>query len=488
MNAGSLQTIAGSQMHVFHHGDGADHAATGLLLAGLEWASDAETDFSAWRGRPGLPAARLEWRGSRATVRSDILSQPASGSVPAPGSMPAVGSLLAQMCLAVEREREMGGNAAGQHADGEHSGGGLEGLWIFVAEVRPVAGGAVRWWLGGSENGCPSHMVPEELHDGLEDLVRALAGIAMTSTVAGIAHASTSGGNDRTANAPADTAPSFDQLCWALDAYGPEIPLPVTVTPRLPETGDPLFIALPRHRALKVAAGALGCAMLAAGLAWQGGLFAGPSLPEADISFTVPVSGAIRGACLDGLTRVWPRMPGWRISTAGCARTGYLPDDIALPAEAAANGATDSGVLVWRAYDRDADANAVLAAATGGELIRAHGQGASHGHVRTSGDADRLVLWRRLPVETRQAGPGGFAPLAEIERMLSQAFVDVPGAVKSSGNTLTVTVPDPPHRAIDRLAASEPDVELLSVTRRDESTMLRLRPGRQPQPGEGEAT
>ena len=90
----------------------------------------------------------------------------------------------------------MGGHAAVGHAGGEYTGGGLKGLWLFVAEVRSVSGefpdgpGTRRWWHGATQDGRPSDMVPEELHDNLEDLVRALAGIAMTSPVVGIAHAS----------------------------------------------------------------------------------------------------------------------------------------------------------------------------------------------------------------------------------------------------------------------------------------------------------
>ena len=67
-------------------------------------------------------------------------------------------------------------------------------------------------------------------------------------------------------------------------------------------------------------AAAAGCAILTAGLAWQAGLFSVPSLPQRTITFTVPVNGAVRGACHDGLTDIWPRMPGWTITAAGCAR------------------------------------------------------------------------------------------------------------------------------------------------------------------------
>ena len=296
---------------------------------------------------------------------------------------------------------------------------------------------------------------------------------------------------------------------------------PISVTPTAPMNGDPVFLELSQRMARMTTAAAAVCAILAVGLAWQAGLFSAPSLPPRDLTFTVPVNGAVRGACHDGLTDIWPRMPGWTITAAGCARTGYLPKDVDLPAGDA------SHVIVWRTYDRDGDANAVLASVTGGELLKAHGQGPDHGHVMqgsgagvpmaagtaalrlpvgnppedgggvhtTAGvpaNAQRLVLWRRMEIETRQTEPGGFEPMGEVERMLSQAFADVPGAVTTDRNTLTVTVPDPPHRALDRLAttgtpaAIRPQVDLAAVERRNDRTVLRLQPGRMQRPEHGQ--
>ena len=429
---------------------------------------------------------------------------------------------------------------AQQAAFGEclHYGDSLEGLWLYVARVRSVSGGPWCWWLGATQDGCPSDMVPEELHDSLEDLVRALAGIAMTAPVAGIAHASgrpdgyASGGPDGYASgglaAPDGhasssdamdgspdsslsepvTAQSFARLAGALEAYGPEMPQPVSVTPGGPMHGDPVFRQLSQRRAKITVSAATGCAILAVGLAWQTGLFSAPSLPKRTISFTVPDHGAVRGACLDGLAYIWPRMPGWTATAAGCARAGHLPKDIGVPAGDAGH------VIVWRAYDRDGDANAVLASVAAGELLKAHGQGVNHGHVLpgSSGgvplaagvpaNAQRLVLWQQLAIRTRQAEPGGFEPMGQVERMLSQAFADVPGAVTAERNTLTVTIPDPPHRALDRLATTgapnaasgrsaaiatsemiEPvQADLMAVERRNDRTILQLQPGRVQQP------
>ena len=557
MNLGILQGLKpgfaeSAQLHVFQPGNGDGQEPAGLLLAGLEWSLPASSGgFPAASGShdavartllPGPGTCALQWRGAHVRIRSatlrDVGRRPGEfagidGSEPTEAWY---ASLLAQMCLAVERERQMAGHAAALHADGEHSGGSLEGLWLFVARVRSVSAGTGCWWLGATQDGRPSDMVPEELHDSLEDLVRALAGIAMTAQVAGIAHASekpdghasTSGSMDGSTDGSGTSqsfnpggSPAVERLAGALDAYGPEIPQPVSVTPRAPMNGEPAFRQLSQRMARITVSAAAGCAILAAGLAWQTGLFSVPSLPQRTISFTVPVHGAVRSACFDGLTDIWPRMPGWTTTAAGCARAGYLPKDIGAPA------ADTSHVIVWRAYDRNGDANAVLASVAAGELIRAHGQGpgkgdtVAHGHVLPGSTASvpvlladppevgvpanarRLVLWRQLAIRTRQAEPGGFVPMGQVERMLSQAFADVPGAVNTDRNTLTVTIPDPPHRALDRLATTgTPDAasdgspaviatsemigpvqaDLMAVERRNGRTVLQLQPGRVPQP------
>ena len=561
MNLGILQRLKpgfaeSAQLHVFQPGNGDGQEPAGLLLAGLEWSLPASSGgFPAASGShdavartllPGPGTCALQWRGAHVRIRSATLRDVGRR----PGECASIdgadladawyASLLAQMCLAVERERQMAGHAAGESADDDHSGGSLEGLWLFVARVRSVSAGTGCWWLGATQDGRPSDMVPEELHDSLEDLVRALAGIAMTAPVAGIAHASekpaghasTSGSMDGSTDG-SGTSQSFnpggaaavERLAAALDAYGPEIPQPVSVTPRAPMNGEPAFRQLSQRMARITVSAAAGCAILAAGLAWQTGLFSVPSLPQRTISFTVPAHGAVRSACFDGLTDIWPRMPGWTTTAAGCARAGYLPKDIGAPA------ADASHVIVWRAYDRNGDANAVLASVAAGELIRAHGQGpdhrqakrrraqegdtVTHGHVLPGSTASvpvlladppevgvpanarRLVLWRQLAIRTRQAEPGGFVPMGQVERMLSQAFADVPGAVNTDRNTLTVTIPDPPHRALDRLAttgtptaigapaAIMPQVDLMAVERRNHRTILQLQPGRVPQPERG---
>ena len=458
-----------------HEQNAGTRVGTDLLLTGLEWGHDDARPV-----RLGARPAMLEWRGSRTTIRADAIHAASRNGFPA-----AIGSLLAQMCLAVEREKQQGGHGAYDHSAGGHAANRLDGLWVFVARVSPIDDDdTVLWWLGGTEGGRPSHTVPEELCDSLRDLVRALANIAATSPhLAGIAV----------------TPSSADRLLDAIEEAATQVPLPVTVTPLAiggssggPDGEGPLFEEPPQHRAATIAAGAIGCVMLAAGMAWYGGLFAPQAPPEPEITFTVPVEGAVRSTCLDGMTRAWPRMPGWRIAATGCARPGSLPNDIPVSAVAANNaewiedrGASasivsdDRSVVAWRAYDRDGEANAVLATAAGGELVKAHleGQGSSHGHATTGDDDGRLVLWRRLPLETRQASPGGFAPVAEIERALAQAFVDVPDAVRVDGNSVTVTVSDPPVRALDRLDAAGPQADLLAVERRDDRTVLRLRPG-----------
>ena len=568
LNPGLAEGFDAAQLHVFHHGDGHDRQSAGMLLAGLQWSQPAPSGGSpaasgsqgAVTGNwlPGPATCVLQWRGSHVRIPSVTLRDvgrsldesadrdngtdryagsdryagtDVGGSSPAD---PDHASLLVQMCLAVEQEMEMGGNAAVGHADGEYTGSGLEGLWLFVAEVRSVSGGfpdgpgTRRWWLGATQDGRPSDMVPEELHDSLEDLVRALTGIAMTSPVACIAlasgepdgHASdgTMAGPDTSTSFDPGGSPAADRLVGALDAYGPEIPQPISVAPRALMNGDPVFRQLSQRKARITMSAAAGCAILAAGLAWQTGLFSVPSLPQRTISFTVPAHGAVRSACFDGLTDIWPRMPGWTTTAAGCARAGYLPKDIGA-------AAGDAGsVILWHAYDRDGDANAVLASVAGGELLKAHGQSPNHGHALpgsaagvplTAGDppevgvpanARRLVLWRQLAIRTRQTEPGGFEPMGQVERMLSQAFADVPGAVNTDRNTLTVTIPDPPHRALDRLATIGtptavgaptadgapavilPQVDLVAVERRNDRTVLHLQPGRVQRPGnDGEA-
>ena len=505
MTPGFPRRIADTQLHAYHRGNGVaadtyqraggEDAANARLLAGLEWTSQAATGPGAWANRSDGGALRLEWRGAHATMRPHN-SGPENrwngnalpvGTSHDPGNhISPCGALLAQMCLAVERER--------QYAGGGHGAGDLEGLWLFIARVTPVesAGSpdntdsnSVRWWLGGTEAGCPSQTVPEELHDTLKGLMRSLHEIAATSPdLAGIAVEAT----------------SADRLLDSIEDTAPEIPLPVTVTPMgLAEEG-PLFVQPPRGKLPMVAAAVVGCALLGIGGAWYGGLFAPRAQPEPEITFTVPVEGAVRSACLNGMAQAWPRMPGWRVSGTGCARPGSLPDDIPVPA--AANQAQwfedggspaaseiasdDSSVIAWRAYDRDRGANAVLAAAAGGELMNAHGQGPSHGHATTGDDGERLVLWQRLPLETRQARPGGFAPIDGIERALAQAFVDVPDAVNAGRNSVTVTITDPPHRALDRLDAAGPQVELIAVEQRNRKTTIRLRPGRLLLPDNGD--
>ena len=182
---------------------------------------------------------------------------------------------------------------------------------------------------------------------------------------------------------------------------------------------------------------------------------------------------------------------------AGCARDGHMPDwagpDWTEPGAVnpmptqALFAVTPGGpaVISWRVYQRNADFNAVLAKVTADALIaegaamaeRDRSAGVSHGHVKPHDNADRLVLWRRHDLETITARPGDFTPVAAIERMLSQAFADAPEAVTVDGNRLSLKVNDTPLRILERLATSGPPVDLLSITRRDGATVLRLRPG-----------
>ena len=114
----------------------------------------------------------------------------------------------------------------------------------------------------------------------------------------------------------------------------------------------------------------------------------------------------------------------------------------------------------------------MLASVTGGEILKAHGAGDPTMEMccralppfsaQLATRRKTLSAFRRMHdgwccggnwrSGTRQAEPGGFVPMGQVERMLSQAFADVPGAVNTDRNTLTVTIPDPPHRALDRLA------------------------------------
>ena len=295
MNLGILQGLKpgfaeSAQLHVFQPGNGDGQEPAGLLLAGLEWSLPASSGgFPAASGShdavartllPGPGTCALQWRGAHVRIRSatlrDVGRRPGEfagidGSEPTEAWY---ASLLAQMCLAVERERQMAGHAAALHADGEHSGGSLEGLWLFVARVRSVSAGTGCWWLGATQDGRPSDMVPEELHDSLEDLVRALAGIAMTAPVAGIAHASekpdghasTSGSMDGSTDGSGTSqsfnpggSPAVERLAAALDAYGPEIPQPVSVTPRAPMNGEPAFRQLSQRMARITVSAAAGC-------------------------------------------------------------------------------------------------------------------------------------------------------------------------------------------------------------------------------------
>ena len=433
----------GARLHALCDDHGPHAIAHSPLLAGLEWSTGRQPSASAWAGRR---AAALCWRGSRTMIDATALDDVGPTDT---------GSLLAQMCLAVEREKQQAG-----HGEGEG-----EGLWLNVARVRSLdTDDTIRWWLGGTEGGCPSHTVPEELFDTIGDLMRALSEIAATSPLGGIVVA----------------ASSSDRLLDAIEAHGPEIiPLPCTVVPLpvgSPDGAGPMFQDLPRRRGAMVAAAAVGFALLTVGLGWYGGLFDGPTAPQPDITFAEPVDGAVRGGCLAGLTGVWPRMPGWTIADAGCARTGYLPDGLKASAKPAGN------VIVWRTYDRDPAANAVLAGAAADRLIARHGQGPSRGHVQPADGADQVVLWRGERTDMQQVAPGGFLALDDVERTLSQVFAEAPGAVSVDGNLLNVTVTDPPHRAIRRLDGIGQPVDLLSVVRRDGRTVLRLRPGRRPHP------
>ena len=135
MNIGFLQRLnpgfaESAHLHVFLPGDGDDQDHTGLLLAGLEWSQPA----SRWQGPvagnllPGPGTCALQWRGAHvriptATLRDVDQSLDELESIDGLESADAWhASLLAQMCLAVERQRQMAGHAAGESDDDEHYG------------------------------------------------------------------------------------------------------------------------------------------------------------------------------------------------------------------------------------------------------------------------------------------------------------------------------------------------------------------------------
>ena len=436
--------MTGHVLHIHHDGAG----DSGVLLAGLDWAAQ---DASHPRRTGRL---RLRWRG--------VGTETPSSSFPAEGA----GALMTQMCLAAERD-----------------GHGTDGLWLWIARVREVpasiedhetdsAHANIRWWLGGTDDGCPSRAVPEELHDTLSGLMLAVGGIATTSPLSGIGLC----------------AACADEVRSALCAFGTELPEPVICTPRAPGDEEPRFGAGPRRSPAKLAlvtATAI-AALIAA--AWTGGLISSGEPQAVAAVHVVPVAGSIETACLAGHDTVWPRAPGWIADASGCARSGHLPDELRMP---------DMDVLdlvIWRAWIRDGGANAVLADAAVAHMLK----GWAHGFA-TRGN--RLILWRTRSLESEtvepSAAPDESAPeesapaIADLARHLGQVWADEPQAVGSARGIITVRVSDTPARAFARLARAGPgrpsrdpdgnmagngEVDLLSMTWTGARTTLRLRP------------
>ena len=424
------------------------NSGSGLAVAGLVW---SPAPAGRWR-RGRASDVQLSWRGVVARLPSGKTVSPDLGGI-AHTPLSITASALVQVCL--------GAQQAEQPTDKTR-------LWVAqvgIADRNAAEKEVTCWWMGATEDGVPSQIIPEAVFETEGAFCAALENALATTDIAGIM-------------SDAACSELLEGLREARvarsDADGSDMPEVFTVTPAaLDDLDAPRFERPARKSAARMAAFAVLLAIPFLGGTWLTGAFTSEPPPVPVVArWSAPVPGAFTAGCKAVLGEDWPRMPGWHVSLTGCARSGHLPSEI----ENLIDGQRD--LIVWRRYSRSGAANAVLAGAAARQLTSDY----SDRHAWFGEPRDQLLLWSLQSLRYEEVDPDHAAPLEQAVQHLAQGWADEPGAVGREGAEVRLEVSDPPVRALERLAeigaatSDGPATELLSITWTGQRTYVRLRP------------
>ena len=316
------------------------------------------------------------------------------------------------------------------------------GPWAFIAEL-PERGAAPTIWMGiadiappgeddaGSGEGVSRFVTPrpgpESMFEDPDEALEALQELLDIADIAGLAVRWLPGRKTRRGRMIAgiaelaetlpfhDVEPEADVSGGVDGAAANGVRLPVFVQPR------------------RVPVGLLGSLACGGGALLAGVFFVLPMIEDAlrppppppPETVSVEVApNAFAHACASALDVWWPRGTGWRVSSAGCAIAGYMPETPVLPAPRSSD-LTVRPMVVWRHFVQDGRRNQVMARSSGEQMI------ASWPHEARI-DESGLTLWRQhaLPlVETVADGGGDQADMGEARERLAALWADAPNAV-----------------------------------------------------------
>ena len=305
------------------------------------------------------------------------------------------------------------------------------GPWAFIAEL-PEQDAAPAIWMGladiappreddaGSGEGVSGYVTPrpgpELMFDDPDDALEALRAHLEITDIAGLAVQWLPGRESRRGVLIAGIAELAETLpLHDVEAGAAAERLPVFVLPR------------------RVPVGLLG-ALAAGGGAVLAGFFVvlpmieaafRPAPPPPPETVSVHVAHhAFANTCAAALDVWWPRVTGWRVSSAGCAMAGYLPETPVL-AEPRSSDLTVRPMVVWRHFVRDGRRNQVMADSAADQMI------ASWPH-ESGIDESGLTLWAEhalplVPEETDSTGDR--TDMGEARARLAALWADAPNAV-----------------------------------------------------------
>ena len=326
------------------------------------------------------------------------------------------------------------------------------GIWLLLADVSEP--GTPGYWLGTAEfdpepDGLAFRPVigPEDVFGEAEAMLQAVRGLASTMALAGIALTRPLTGTDTDLEG---------RLIAALEAVGRtgDAAIPLR-TVEITEPGDatPVFTkqASVSTRGLATA-GALLVGLAVAAVVLPGLIAQAQRpapVPAQPMVRVAPAPGSFAEVCTDTLRGWWPRMVGWQVSSEGCALAGHLPETL-LPAHHATGPetarSTDVPVLIWTAFERAGDVNAVLADQAAAHVVAGWPQGKNQSD-------DEVLLWQWRTVPLAAADDAGDDPVSTdvMVPRLTAIWADSPGAVQPTEAGFSITAPGRADRLFTRL-------------------------------------
>lgn len=355
------------------------------------------------------------------------------------------------------------------------------GLWLLAAEL-PAADGEPGHWLGeialvegaeGDPVAAQPVTAPEELHADREAFLSAIADIASTTALAGVAVGGTAG-KARTA-----LVKEVKGRLATVQGDGEDRPAPPVVAVDAARDPGPVFVrrkSVPRRA--YVIGGVATAAALAAAVIFPAvvkGLLSEPAAPAPVMVAAAPERGAFAAACTSALAEWWPRIVGWTAAERGCALADSLPPFGApTPSDLSGNpggGAPTVPFVAWMRLEPEANANPVLAEHAARKVLSAwpHGK-------RESGQA--MLLWQQGALALQPVQEGDRPAPPDPERAvaaLSALWAHRPGAVAGGEDGIVVSAPGDAGALLSRAGRVDAVVPVRLVMEATGSASLTLR-------------